>query len=50
MRTGSPVKSVSKEKTAKLRYTFDIEAWVLLPDHMHCIWRLPKNDSNFSKR
>jgi putative transposase len=35
---------------AKLRYGFCIVAWVLLPDHMHCIWRLPENDSDFSKR
>lgn len=34
----------------KRRYTFSIEAWVLLPDHMHCIWTLPENDSDFSKR
>jgi putative transposase len=35
---------------AKLRHGFGIEAWVLLPDHMHCIWRLPEYDSDFSKR
>lgn len=23
---------------------------VLLPDHIHCIWTLPKNDTDFSKR
>ena len=31
-------------------HPFSIEAWVLLPDHLHCIWTLPKNDDNFSKR
>ena len=31
-------------------YPFNIGAWVLLPDHMHCIWTLPDNDSNFSIR
>ena len=31
-------------------YPFVIEAWVLLPDHMHCIWTLPDNDSDYSKR
>jgi putative transposase len=25
-------------------------AWVLLPDHLHAIWRLPEKDSNFSLR
>jgi len=37
-------------RAAKLKHTFGIEAWVLLPDHMHCIWTLPENDSDFSKR
>jgi putative transposase len=35
---------------AKLHCAFGIEAWVLLPDHMHCIWTLPENDSDFSIR
>ena len=35
---------------AKQHDAFDIEAWVLLPDHMHCIWTLPENDSDFSRR
>jgi putative transposase len=25
-------------------------AFVLLPDHFHCIWKLPDNDSDFSIR
>jgi putative transposase len=29
---------------------FEIVAWVLLPDHLHCIWRLPPDDSDFSSR
>ncbi|XXQ69456.1 REP-associated tyrosine transposase [Neisseriaceae bacterium B1] len=32
------------------KYPFEILAWVLLPDHMHTIWRLPENDANFSER
>lgn len=31
-------------------YPFIIEAWVLLPDHIHCIWTLPPDDNNFSLR
>jgi putative transposase len=31
-------------------HPFIIEAWVLLPDHMHCIWRLPQGDMNYSLR
>lgn len=29
---------------------FHIDAWVELPDHMHCIWTLPPGDDDFSNR
>jgi len=29
---------------------FEILAWVVLPDHMHCVWKLPRNDPNYSQR
>ena len=29
---------------------FKIDAWVLLPDHLHAIWTLPAKDANFSAR
>jgi len=29
---------------------FAIDAWVVLPDHMHCIWTLPANDHDFATR
>ena len=29
---------------------FHIDAWVVLPDHMHCIWTLPDGDHNYSAR
>ncbi len=29
---------------------FHIDAWVVLPDHLHCIWTLPEQDGNFPKR
>jgi len=32
------------------RYPFDLDAICLLPDHLHCIWTLPENDSDFSTR
>lgn len=32
------------------RHPFQIDAWVLLPDHLHAMWTLPPNDSNFSLR
>ena len=32
------------------RWTFSVDAFVLLPDHFHTIWTLPQDDSDFSKR
>jgi len=32
------------------RAPFHIDGWVVLPDHMHCIWTLPKGDRDFSGR
>ena len=29
---------------------FHIDAWVVLPEHMHCIWRLPEGDADFPGR
>ena len=29
---------------------FAIDAWVLLPDHLHAIWTLPPDDAAFGKR
>jgi len=36
--------------TTQTKHSFAIDAWVLLPDHIHCIWTLPENDANYSKR
>ena len=32
------------------RFPFTTEAVCLLPDHIHCIWRLPDEDTNYSIR
>jgi putative transposase len=29
---------------------FAINAWVVLPDHMHCLWTLPEGDADFPAR
>jgi putative transposase len=29
---------------------FGIDAWVVLPDHLHCVWTLPEGDADFSTR
>jgi len=35
---------------AGTRYPFRVEAWVLLPDHLHCIRSLPEGDADYSRR
>jgi len=37
------------EKVRK-SYPFKIDAFVLLPEHFHCIWTLPQDDADFSTR
>ena len=37
-------------KTVKRTKPFTINAWVVLPEHMHCIWTLPENDDDYSGR
>jgi putative transposase len=37
-------------KTSQLTHPFTIDAWVLLPDHLHCIWTLPPDDADFGIR
>jgi putative transposase len=32
------------------RLPFQIDAWVVLPDHMHCVWTLPLNDADYPAR
>ena len=37
-------------KQTRRQCAFAIDAWVLLPEHIHCIWTLPAGDADFSKR
>jgi putative transposase len=41
-----------REAVAKVRRQrpFDINAWVVLPDHMHAVWTLPSDDTDFPTR
>ena len=32
------------------KHPYHIDAFVLLPDHLHCIWTLPHDDNDFSTR
>ncbi len=39
--------SVSRVRTL---YPFTIDAWVVLPEHLHAVWTLPYGDADFSTR
>ncbi len=34
----------------RTKYPFTIDAWVILPDHIHAIWTLPPDDADFANR
>ena len=34
----------------RLLYPFRIDAWVVLPEHLHAVWTLPSDDADFSLR
>jgi len=40
----------SAVRAARERHPFHIDAWVVLPDHMHCLWTLPPGDHDFPVR
>ena len=37
-------------KTVKASHPFTIHAWVVLPEHLHCVIELPKGDADFKTR
>ncbi len=37
-------------RKVKAARPFQIEAVVILPDHLHCLWRLPEGDDDYSGR
>jgi len=34
----------------RVRRPFHVDAWVVLPEHMHAVWTLPEGDDDFSTR
>lgn len=50
--TEAPVRAALRKaiRCTRAAHPFDIDAWVLLPDHLHCIWTLPEGDAGFSIR
>jgi putative transposase len=37
-------------RNVRIRRPFAIDAWVLMPDHLHCVWTLPEGDADYSTR
>lgn len=37
-------------RKVRIKYPFQIDAIVILPDHIHCIWALPENDTDYATR
>ncbi len=37
-------------RAAKQRRPFALDAIVILPDHLHCLWTLPPDDADYSTR
>jgi putative transposase len=37
-------------RRVRARASFRIDAWVVLPDHLHCLWTLPQGDAEFPGR
>ena len=37
-------------RAVRTQHPFLINAIVILPEHLHCLWQLPANDMNFSTR
>ncbi len=37
-------------RSVQLHHPFQIDAVVILPEHLHCIWTLPPKDSDFATR
>ena len=37
-------------ESVKRKRPFEVIAFCLLPDHLHCIWQLPDGDADYSRR
>lgn len=50
--TGEPARRILRQawSEVKQRYPFETIAVCLLPEHIHCIWRLPDGDADYSTR
>ncbi|MEO2217097.1 transposase [Chromobacterium vaccinii] len=37
-------------RAVKVTHPFTIHGWVVLPDHLHCVWELPADNADFALR
>ena len=37
-------------RRVRRRRPFHVDAWVVLPDHLHAVWTLPPGDDDYAKR
>ena len=37
-------------RAVRASHPFELSAIVVLPDHLHCVWRLPEGDTNYPTR
>jgi len=48
----APIRAALRDAIHEVRAQrpFVVDAWVLLPDHLHCLWTLPPGDADFATR
>ena len=44
------VDEIDSLRKVRIARPFHIDCWVVLPDHMHCIWTLPPGDVDYPSR
>ena len=37
-------------RKVRTKYPFKIHAWVVLPEHLHCVIELPQDDADYATR
>jgi putative transposase len=37
-------------RRVRAKRPFHIDAWIVMPEHLHCIWTLPDGDTDYSSR
>lgn len=37
-------------RRVRAKRPFQVEAWVVMPDHMHAVWTMPEGDADYSTR